>query len=131
MFSLACVVILVVVFTIAVSCGAKLVDVLLWFFLLIPPMSHIWHIIWGEGTIRDGDPIWNTYEVAVFAEVALLRLYTTVGLFERQMIVAALISLVSGLISFVLPFGLGGRVYDWLALVVDVKLIIVVVLTIL
>ncbi|MAU13925.1 MAG: hypothetical protein CMH46_00110 [Muricauda sp.] len=61
--------------------------------LITPPMSHVWHIIWGEGyayQLCDSDPdslfSWtacagvdfyevylNSYEVAVFLEITLLR----------------------------------------------------------
>ena len=61
--------------------------------LIVPPMSHLWHIIWGEGyayRLCDSDAnslfSWtscagvdfyevylNSYEVAVFLEIVLLR----------------------------------------------------------
>ena len=124
-FSIVCVVILFILAL--VTCkfkSSKANDVLLVLFLFIPPMSHLWHIIWGEGSLRNGDPIWDTYEIAVFSEILILRLYTTVRLLELQWPLLALISFVSFCGSFVLPFGLGGRAYDWSALAVDFVLIV-------
>ena len=46
------------------------------FLYVTPIMSHMYHILYGEGSITEGDPIWDTYEVAVLLEVLILRLIT-------------------------------------------------------
>lgn len=93
--------------------------------LVIPAMSHVYHILFDEGSLENGDAIWNTYEVAVFLEVLILRLITTVTYLRWRWCIAAIVSLAGAAAAFVLPFGYGGRVYDWTALGLDVVLIAV------
>ena len=41
-----------------------------------PLFSHLYHILFGEGSIENGDPWYDSYEVVVVAEVIILRLLT-------------------------------------------------------
>ena len=41
-----------------------------------PLFSHLYHILFGEGSIQNGDPWYDSYEVVVVAEVIILRLLT-------------------------------------------------------
>ena len=97
--------------------------------LVIPAMSHIYHILFDEGSLENGDAIWNTYEVAVFLEVVILRLITTVSYLRWRWWIAAIVSLAGAGAAFVLPFGYGGRIYDWTALGLDAVLIVVSVVS--
>ena len=91
--------------------------------VLVPIMSHVFHILFGEGHIHSA-PIWDTYEVAVFLEVFFLRLYSSGRLLMLGACCAALISICGLLWSFLLPFGFGSPVWSLVALCIDVVLVL-------
>ena len=69
----------------SLACIALLGGLLLWkkrfvltVSLWVPTMSHLYHLLFGEG---ERDVWWDSYEIAVFAEVVILRGITTI-LFE-------------------------------------------------
>jgi hypothetical protein len=41
-----------------------------------PLFSHLYHILFGEGSLSAGDPWYDSYEIVVVGEVLILRLLT-------------------------------------------------------
>ena len=89
--------------------------------LWVPAMSHIYHLLFGEGFTADGDPWYDSYEIAVFAEVVSLRGISTVLLRSTS---AALPSATGLALATTLPIGFGGRIYDALALGLDAVMLL-------
>ena len=81
-------------------------------------MSHVYHLLFGEG---EKGVWWDSYEIAVFAEIVILRGLTTVLLRKRPAVWFSALGLA---LAVILPFGGGGRVYDALALSLDVMLLV-------
>ena len=113
-YSVACIVLLGVLLW---RNGHLVLTVSLW----VPAMSHLYHLLFGEGSYADGDPWYDSYEIAVFAEVVILRGITTIFVKSGWFFSAVGLSLAA-----ILPFGGGGRVYDGLALGFDALLLFAV-----
>ena len=88
--------------------------------LVIPPMMHIYHIAFGQGSIRTGAPWWDSYEISVFAEIVFLRGLTTALLREWPSRVFSGFGLV---FSAMLPLRCCHIEYNWIALVTDFALL--------
>ena len=100
--------------------GRLVLTVSLW----VPAMSHLYHILFGEGSIANGDPWYDSYEIAVFTEVVILRGITTIMLNPETYTWGWLFSAVGLSLAVILPFGGGGRVYDWIALGFDALMLL-------
>ena len=118
-YSAGCVVVLSVI--LARSWRLGFVTLVLLVALWVPAMSHIYHLLFGEGSLADGDPWYDSYEIAVFAEVVILRAISTVLLRSTS---AALPSATGLALATTLPIGFGGRVYDALALGLDAVMLL-------
>ena len=114
-YDIACVILLILLI---IFKGRPLLVIALW----VPAMSHVYHILFGEGFYRDNAPWYNSYEIAVFAEVLLLRGITTFLLRKHPYVVysAAGIALAS-MLPFLTEKSAG--VYNWTALGLDALLL--------
>ena len=90
--------------------------------LVIPPMSHVYHIVFGQGSMREGAPWWDSYEITVFAEIVLLRGVTTALLREWSSRVLSGFGLV---LAVMLLLRCCHVEYNWIALVTDFALLAV------
>ena len=90
--------------------------------LVIPPMMHIYHIVFGQGSIYTGAPWWDSYEITVFAEIVFLRGLTTALLREWPSRTLSGFGLV---LSAMLPLRCCHLAYNWIALVTDFALLAV------
>ena len=90
--------------------------------LVIPPLSHIYHIVFGQGSIYTGAPWWDSYEVTVFAEIVFFRGLTTALLREWPSRTLSGLGLV---LASMLPLRCCHLAYNWIALVADFTLLAV------
>ena len=88
--------------------------------LVIPPMMHIYHIVFGQGSIYTGAPWWDSYEISVFAEIVFLRGLTVALLREWPSRVFSGLGLV---FAAMLPLRCCHIEYNWIALVTDFALL--------
>jgi hypothetical protein len=78
-----------------------------------PLFSHLYHILFGEGSLSAGDPWYDSYEVAVVGEVIIMRLVTLYYIPTSR-------ALSLGAIALLVLVWVDTDLYDRIALALDV-----------